>query len=96
MDNRLSQHLHISNAVFPEQLGFWKGIHSENAGCKLTDSVFKSLNQNRHIGGIFCYLGKALECVKQKILVAKLHFTAFKEQCKFIEILCDRKQVEIK
>jgi hypothetical protein len=36
--------------------------------------VFKSLNQKMHVGGIFCHLVKALDCVSHEILLAKLHF----------------------
>jgi hypothetical protein len=61
--SRLSQHLHTNNIPVPEQHGFRKGISTENAAFRLTDSVFKSPNQKIHVGGIFCDIVKAFDCV---------------------------------
>jgi len=45
MHGRLSQHLHTDNILVTEQYGFTKGISTEDATCRLTDSVFKFINQ---------------------------------------------------
>jgi hypothetical protein len=89
MHNGLSYYLQINNILLvPEQFGFSKGISTENAAFKLTDSVLKSINKKMHVGEIFCDLAKAFDCVNHKILLTKLHFfLAFKEQqqvCSFI------------
>jgi hypothetical protein len=69
MLNRLSQYLHISNILAPKQLAFRKG-----KCCPQLNSVFKSLNQKRHVAGIFCNLAKVFDCVDHEIWLAKSHF----------------------
>jgi hypothetical protein len=40
---------------------------------RLTKSVFKSINQEMHVAGIFCDLVKAFDCVHHGSLLPKLH-----------------------
>jgi hypothetical protein len=47
-------------------------MSTENAAFELTDCILKSLNQKMHVGGIFCDLAKAFDCVNQEILLTKL------------------------
>ncbi|GFG38826.1 hypothetical protein Cfor_11239 [Coptotermes formosanus] len=74
MYNRLSHHLHMNNIPVTEQHGFRNGISTEKAAFRRTNSVFQSLNKKRHVGGIFCALAKAFDCVNHDILLFKLHF----------------------
>ena len=60
-------------------INWWRGIKATNpsgigGGDKEGDNVFKSINQNMHVGGIFCNLAKALGCVNYEILLDKSHF----------------------
>jgi hypothetical protein len=41
MQSRLSQHLRANNILATEQYGCGKGISTEDAAFRLTDSVFK-------------------------------------------------------
>jgi len=45
MHSRLSQHLRANNMLVTEQYSFRKGISTEDAAFRLTDSVFKFVNQ---------------------------------------------------
>ena len=80
MHDRLSQHKCVCNVLAPEQFGFRKGISTENAAYKLTDSTFDLLTKKKHVWGIFCDLFQMFDCVNHEILLVKLILMAFKEQ----------------
>jgi hypothetical protein len=48
--------MHANNILVPEQFGFRQGKSTKNVAFKLTDSVFKSINQ-------ICDLAKAVDYV---------------------------------
>ena len=69
MHCRLSEHLHANNMVFTELYNFRKGMLTADAAFRLADSVFKAANEKMHVGGIFCDLAKASDCMNHEILL---------------------------
>ena len=73
MHSRLNQKMHTHNILVTEQYDFRKRISTENSAFKLKGSVLKSVNQEMHVGGIFCNLAKTFDCLNHQILFAELH-----------------------
>jgi len=63
MHQLLSHHLRAQNILVSEQDGFGKGMSTEIATCSVTNSV------EVHVGGIFCGLAKACDCINHEILL---------------------------
>jgi hypothetical protein len=58
--NRLSHHMHTNNILVPEQFGFRQEKSTGNAASKLTNSVFKSINQKNACWGNTVWFSKSL------------------------------------
>jgi hypothetical protein len=54
MFSRLKQNLQINNVLTTQQFGFRKGITIKKAVFTPIDNMLTALNQQKHIGGIFC------------------------------------------
>jgi len=63
--------LHKSNTISKEQYGFCRGFTTEYAVYKLINEVLNALNNKQIVGGIFCDLKKAFDCVDHDILISK-------------------------
>jgi hypothetical protein len=57
-------------------------ISTDMAIYKLSNVILETLNNKNLIGGIFCDLEKAFDCVNHKILLSKLEFYGVKGKAK--------------
>ena len=69
--SRLCKHTRTNNILVKEQYGF-RIISSTEAASY--NEVLKAMSSRLAVGGIFCDLEKAIDCINHGILVDKLEF----------------------
>jgi hypothetical protein len=74
MYSRFVQHLNDHNILSKYKYGFRAKLGTDNATFNLITDILHSLNHKSMVGGIFCDLEKALDCVSHEVLLNKLKF----------------------
>jgi hypothetical protein len=72
--DRLIQHIETNNILTDEQFGFRTSSSTDKAFYKFIDGILNALNNRMMVGGIFCDLQKAFNCVNHSILLTKLEY----------------------
>jgi len=70
----LYRHLNENSVLVEEQFGFREKSSTDLATYALLNTVLSSLDKKQFVGGIFCDLQKAFDCVNHNILLTKLEF----------------------
>jgi hypothetical protein len=71
---RLANHTSAHNILSKAQYGFRTNMSTENAIYQLMNNILKALDNKQHVGGMFCDLSKAFDCVDHETLLSKLEY----------------------
>jgi hypothetical protein len=74
MYKRVIDFFNSSNILTVEQFEFIKGLSTDKALYKFMDEIVCALKDEMHVGGIFCDIAKAFDCVNHDILLWKINF----------------------
>ena len=72
--NKLYEHIDNNLILDNNQYGFRPNSSTEKASFKLIEEILKAMNNRQFVGGIFCDLHKAFDCINHGILINKFEF----------------------
>ena len=79
---RLQSHIITNDILCRDQYGFRSKYSTEQATFTLINNIQTAMNENQKVGGIFCDIRKAFDCVNHTILLDKLDFYGIKGKFK--------------
>jgi hypothetical protein len=71
---RLFDHLNNNTILNEHQYGFQSEVSTENASHILLNEILAAMNSKQMVGGIFCDLHMAFDCINHAVLLEKLKF----------------------
>ena len=74
MQTRILKHLTKYNILSNEQYGFRIGLKTDNTIYKPKTEILNGMNNKLLVGGIFCDLEEAFDCVDHGTRMSKLKF----------------------
>ena len=77
--SRIHSHITMNNILTKDQFGFRNSLSTDNASFTLLHKILTALDNKHTVGGIFCDLSKAFDCVNHKILLSKLEFYGIRD-----------------
>jgi len=76
--SRLHKHVCTNNIPVKEQYGFIINSSTEAASYDVINEILNAINNRLLVGGIFCDLENAFDCVNHRILADKIQFYGIK------------------
>jgi len=90
---RLYYHLTLNSILVKEQFGFRHNSSTDIALYTSINNILSYLNKRLIVGGLFCDLQKAVDCVNYDILLSKMKFYGITGVAKWVNEILLKKQV---